>query len=284
MKNILAILTLISSLSLADTKKVTLEDFVAVRCSADSSEQVYFEWQGEVYSQVEGESQQRVFDIIGMNVARCFRDGDTVHQTTREIQVYVKPFTGKLMDNWLNPWTGEILPIVHVANSPVQVSFGEGFQLESKSTSDGRQTILFSVPLTYPNPLHGDERFLAYDPSPLYQATELFQFHYDETNKANVGITWSRISRFMPWMKMGDRQGSLIFHATGKRLKSYDELNPTLKKVIQERVPNFKYAPDCPLKSKNMTSWTYFKKHFDAYVSQSSLFPIDIRLEEDVCL
>ena len=59
-----------SLMSTADV--VNLEDFLEIRCSNNSDEQVYFQWQGEAYAQLPGESQTRVFDILGMNVARCF--------------------------------------------------------------------------------------------------------------------------------------------------------------------------------------------------------------------
>ena len=171
-----------------------------------------------------------------------------VYLSSREVQIYLQPYTGRVVDKWLNPWTGEILPVMHVANSPVQVRFGEGLQLQSKTTSTNRQTIVSSVTLSYPNPLADDPIYKPYDPKKLYQASELFQFHYDVDNKKNAGISWSRVSGFLPWMKMGAKSGNLIFHAAGRRLSDYNNLHPTLRKIISERAPLFRNAPTCPLK------------------------------------
>ena len=46
-----------------------------------------------------------------------------------------------------------------------------------------------------------------------------------------------------------------------------------LKKEIETRVPMFKDAPSEKIEGEEMTSWQYFKLHFDAY-QQGATFPI----------
>lgn len=283
MKSIILGLAILSGIAFGQDNLVSRSDFVDIRCDVDSNVDTYYEWYGEMFSQVPGERQKLLFNVVGMNVAKCFKRGDKVYQTTREIQMYVDPYTGKIVDQWTNPWTGETIPVMHVANSPVQVTFYDDFYLSSKPTAENRQSIMSSIPLTYPNPLYGDDRFKEYDPYPLYHATELFQYHFNENNLKDVGISWTRVSRFLPWMKMADRPGSLIFHTIGKRVKAYADLHPTVKLAIETRVPNYKYAPTCPLENRNETSWTYFKKHFDSYLKGNVTFPIDLKLEDDIC-
>ena len=75
---------------------------------------------------------------------------------------------------------------------------------------------------------------------------------------------------------MGQRSGHLIYSALGKKVKGFDDLPAILKKEIETRVPLFKDAPPAKLEDAEMTSWQYFKHHFEAY-QQGATFPIPER-------
>lgn len=274
-----------TAFSKEDPSELTLnmEEFFKIRCDLDSTKQVYYEWHGEMFGEVEGQKQKHIFNVSGMNVARCFfKDGKAI-LTTREIMLYLDPLSNKIIDTWTNPWTNEEIPVMHVANSPVQNKLPIEMTLKAHKTVSNSYTLMASHPLTYPNPLYGDERFTEHDPKKLYQAHELFQYHFSPNEPTKVSISWSRVSHFLPWMKMGSFDGKLVFHTYGKRVNSYAKLDSTIKEVVETRVPGFKNAPTCILKNKNETSWTYFKKHFDTYLSKSSVFPIDHDLNDDIC-
>jgi hypothetical protein len=78
------------------------------------------------------------------------------------------------------------------------------------------------------------------------------------------------MSKFAPFMKMGDKQGYLAYHCTGIKLpqgSTYKDLQHSLLiKEIDEHMKSYataadEYNPDL----KNVTSWTYFRDHFDVY-------------------
>lgn len=48
-------------------------ELVRTRCSTDKRN-VYTEWTGSIYAYVPQEEQQKLFNIIGMNVARCLKN------------------------------------------------------------------------------------------------------------------------------------------------------------------------------------------------------------------
>lgn len=178
------------------------------------------------------------------------------------------------------------LPVVHVANSPVQ-------QKLPNVNYPILRTYPFSVlsldiPLFYPNPLAKSE-YAPYAPQAMYQAGEFFKFNFatrDLAHKATslpTSFTWNRLSQWLPWMKMGDRPGQLVFTGQGSKIGSPDELNYLLYNTIKNRSPLYMRAPKCVLNTTDMTSWKYFAKYFQEYL-QGSLFPIYESKETHPCV
>lgn len=77
------------------------------------------------------------------------------------------------------------------------------------------------------------------------------------------------MSKFAPFMKMGKKEGYLAYHCTGFKLpqgSTYKDLNPLLVKEIDKHMKSYaKAADEYDPSQKNVTSWTYFKDHFDVY-------------------
>lgn len=250
-----------------------------IQCSTiDNLEKTYV-WHGKAYSRRAGERDRQLFGLLGMNVRKCVtvrneKGEEGYRQVTREIMLYLDPRTGELMDSWENPWTGETLEVVHVANDPVNArpNFGYGrdgkvAELSMRKVGEYWQMSI-EVPLFYHNVLAGDyQKYVG----GTYHATEIFDFYgnYDDlvnadTTHVNPGVAWVRISDWLPWMEMNGREGGMYFNAQGAKLDSWDELPKLMKDQIARHYPEYTNAPDADDDRPNETSWTYFKKVFDA--------------------
>ncbi|MBE9227934.1 DUF1838 domain-containing protein [Phormidium sp. LEGE 05292] len=258
-------------------KEFDTKEWVKVRSSLDGN-QTFLTWTGSIYSFVPGEKKKRLFNIVGMSVSRCIaNDDETWDFTSRELTYYLDPQTDEILHKWENPWTGETVTVVHVANSPVEGHFKGKFpgQVNGEIT-----TFVFDLFPTYPNSLAKDESFSDYSPQETYQAAELFKLtvptkdleNPDTVTVSEMFISWDRIGPWLPWMKMGNRVGNLIYSACGLKVKEFTDLPQLLQDEINTRVPLYKNAPKSPL-DDDMTSWTYFKKHFEAYLA-GERFPI----------
>jgi hypothetical protein len=296
----LALATMPVSHSFAqNSEEVSAKDFARMRCALDESD-VYIQWRGNVYGQIEGERQKLLFDILGVNVARCLQSAtggwDLV---TRELQLYRDPSTGETIHTWTNPWTSEVVPVMHVANDPVSHPLAPKPYMAQRAGD--RLVFSVDVPLTYPNPLAGATEFEPYGNQPLYQAIEMFRFFIpadslraakakpgtaaasEETPRLNeVTLAWTRVSPWLPWMKMGARPGTLVSSAVGVKLPSYDALDPALRAEIDGRLPRYRFAPRCVPAARNVTSWTSFQQHFADYLS-GARFPLPAPSLDDVC-
>jgi hypothetical protein len=263
----------------AQIQELDTQQWVKTRSSLDPHESTFLIWTGKIYTFIPGEKRKLLFKIVGVSVSRCLPQAEGSWDfISRELTYYLDPQTEEILQKWENPWTGEIVPVIHVANNPVQGHFQGKFpaQVDNDST-----TFVFDIFPTYPNPLAEDQKFAAYSPFTTYQASELFKITVPTADLWNaqlptvsqLRLSWDRIGQWLPWMKMGDCPGYLIYSASGKKVGGFTELPPLLQNEINTRVPLYKNAPKAFLEGEDMTSWLYFKQHFDAYLA-GEIFPI----------
>lgn len=255
------------------------QQWVKTRSSLDRSQSNFLAWKGSIYAFVPGEKRNRLFKMLGMSVSRCIpNEKGGWDFTSRELTYYLHPETEEILRKWENPWTGELLTVMHVANNPVQGLFKGQFPA---LVEGDRTTFVFDLFSTYPNPLAEDPKFADYSPNPTYQAAELFKLtvpteelmNPEVLSVSNLQLCWDRIGPWVPWMKMGDRPGQLIYSAYGTKVNGFTELPQLLRDEIDTRVPLYKNAPQSCLDVEDVTSWLYFKKHFDDYLAGEN-FPL----------
>jgi len=265
------------------TDTATTAQLVRLRCAHDGRE-VVTTWTGSAYAFVPGEAPRRVFGLLGMNVARCLRVNERWHLTSRELMYYLDPASGTVLDRWTNPWTTEVVPVVHVANRLVQNELAGPVPLE---TIGDTATLAFDIPLFYPNPLAADDELRRYSPAPFYQAAEMFTFVASASALADelrptvpdLTFSWKRLGPWLPWMNQGERPGYLLYSAHGHKLADHEVLPSVLR---DPRLPLYEHAPRCVVAARNETSWTYFGRHGQDYLA-GARFPLPAPIDPTEC-
>jgi hypothetical protein len=245
-----------------------------IGCSTIDAKPITYWWHGSAYSRRQGERDKLLFEVEGMNVRSCTsisdaEKGDGYKLVSREILLYKDPKTGEVLSTWDNPWSGETVDVLHVANDPVNFTAYKVGRDGKPSTFTG--TIMgdrwwnsTEVPLWYPNPLAS-----AYQKEigGTYHATEMFNFMGDtdslfstETSTAEVQVGWARMSDWLPWMMMNGREGVIYMHTAGRKLDSWDDLSETMKDEINTHYPDYVGPPPSDDPRRNETSWLYYKK------------------------
>lgn len=253
--------------------------FRKIQCSTEDGRPTVYYWKGETYSRVPGEPDRLLFRFQGMNVRQCATVRDAVRgtgfrQVSRELLFYEDPASGQIVDEWRNPWSGETVKVLHVANDPVNfrapifpvLADGKPYRTDIEVMGDhwwGTTT----VPLFYPNPLGGDYQEYV---GGTYHATDMFNFfgHMSDLadagkHSADVSVAWARVSDWLPWMKMRGRAGLLYFNGAGRKLDSYAELPESMRSAIEARAPLFRDPPPVDDQRPNETSWTSFRKQME---------------------
>jgi hypothetical protein len=267
-----------------NTPEGAIAAFRKVQCSTEDRRPTVYYWTGETFSRVPGEPDKRLFRFEGMNTRQCVTVTDPVRGTgfrmvSREILFYQDPATGEIIDEWQNPWSGEKVKVLHIANDPVNFRApifpvrADGKPYETDVTVMGDHWWgTTTVPLFYRNPLAGDYQDYV---GGTYHATEMFNFFgrvSDLTDasrhSADVNVAWARISEWLPWMKMRGRAGLLYFNGAGLKLDGYADLPAGMRAAIEARGPIFREPPPVDDQRPNETSWTYFKKQMESAQKQ----------------
>ncbi len=240
----------------------------------------YGMWEGRMLARLPGERDRVVFQVVGINVRQCARLSDPVRgpgyrSVSREIMIYLDPATGEILDQWPNPWTGETVRVIHVANDPVNMRAPTHALREDRTPHRIRlrhygDTLVASneVPLFYTNPLAGDYQDYV---GGHYHAMEIFNTFYPAADLLDPRVTrigesrisWQRISGWLPWMKMGSRPGLLVFNATGFSTFDRSKVAPILRQVLDERYPDYWTPPPVDDARPNETTWTVTKRAID---------------------
>jgi len=249
----------------ADALKITRK----IACSTVDGEPATYWWFGKAYSRRQGERDIHLFDVEGMNVRACASTPDGGFKlVSRELLMYRDKETGDVLKTWDNPWTGETVDVLHVANDPVNGKYSP----KARDGSDYKWSGVISgdvwwqtatVPLYYPNVLGSEYQA---EVGPWYHATEMFNFFGptdslldpESTGAEGVEVGWARMSDWLPWMKMSGREGIIYMHTAGKKLGSWDELPTWFKEEIDKNYPKYRNPPPTDDERKNVTSWSYY--------------------------
>lgn len=252
-------------------------------CSLVEGKPTIWWWEGKVFSRRPGEKDRHLFNVQGMNIRACkmFDDpkrGLGYRSVSREVMFHLDPVTNDVMRTWKNPWSGEEVEVIQVNNDPVNMraptyAFDEegkpaakwrSFQLGNFMLSGGGAARLF-----YTNPLAGDyQEYVGGD----YHAMEFGTDHINmeelldpnTTEAQDAVLSWARTSKWLPWMKMGDRDGVVIYHTAGIKAQAFDDLPEPMKSEIKTNYPIYQQPPPLDDKRPNETTWTVVKKKVDA--------------------
>jgi Protein of unknown function (DUF1838) len=208
----------------------------------------FTDWQVTVYAVEPGKKAVAIMRLDGFNVGRFAKQPDGGFQwMSREVAYYRDLKTGKILNEWDNPITGQKNQVLQVINDPVNSKF-------AAAAAPGQSMLPWNV--------RGDDVFLKMD-IPLAYPNALQPTDYPEEKLTSIPLTyaWTRTGPWLPWMKMGTRPGYVLYSGQGKKLKSADELDPMVRETTMKLHPDFMAAPKT-FTTPNETSWTYYKKQF----------------------
>jgi len=268
------------ALDLSDSADVIRAE-IRLNCSSDPAHPRISWMTGELFARRQGEADRRVFRVQGINTRACEQTNDPqrgpgYRSVTREAIFYLDPDTGEMLREWKNPWTGETLPVVHMFNDPVNMAQPRFARDES------------GKPVSWPGRIVGnfaiqERRSSFLRDSPLgggYQAFVGGRYQAVEISTTIVPVdawlgpkprqpipvvsAWTRISPWLPWMKMGDREGQTVLVATWQGAASIDELPDPLRGLLKG--PDYAlYATAPPLDDArpSVFSWDGIKRALD---------------------
>lgn len=237
-----------------------------IRLRGDSTgKPVVFGWSGFVYAFLPEQRPQCLFAFQGFSVGKIQPDGKNTLLLTREAAFYLHPQTGKILEEWHNPFNGRTLPVIHIWNDPVNQLHSPTFNMPITELGE---TLCWhaDILLHYPSPLPRAQ-YPQNSASDFYQGGEFFQFYVRRTDLENAALTslpcelgWTRLSQWLPWMQMANTPGNLLFQCRGYKLPNgFTDLPQQIREYVQTHNPQFQHPPEHDSED-NETSWTYYRK------------------------
>jgi len=285
---VLATVFSVASASAADKLDLTKPDDimkaqVKTSCSLVEGKPTIYWWEGKVYGRRQGEKDRHLFNVQGMNIRACrtFNDpkrGFGYRSVSREVMFHLDPVTNEVLRTWKNPWSGETVDVIQVNNDPVNMrapTYARDengkptaqlrmFAHDGSFLSGGEAARLF-----YNNPMAGDyQEFVGGTYHAMEFGTNAVDMKElldgDSTEATDAVLSWARVSKWLPWMKMGDRDGVVVYHTAGIKARSFDDLPQPMKGEIETNYPIYRAPPPLDDARPNETTWTVVKKAVDA--------------------
>ncbi len=248
-----------------------LDTFMRMRSTSDGRD-TFANWWVTVFAVLPGERPREIFRLDGFNVGRFVKAADgSAEFLTREAAYYRDLKTGEFLKEWMNPFTNERVAVLHVLNDPVNSRWaapkaGEAGRLPFMQNGDD-VFLRLDIPLAYPNALQPAD-YPAESSGPTYLASEHFTFFsktrdLSDAKATTVPLTyaWARTGPWLPWMKMGQRPGYLLYSGHGKKFAKFDDLPADLRDYTRANHPLYMKSPETFV-APNETSWSYYKKLF----------------------
>ena len=225
--------------------------------------------------------------VEGFGVVRTEEQPDGSFRVfNRECAFYKDLKTGEFIDTWINPYTKEVCDVKPIHNLTVNAHLIVSKKFAGTAIEMDFDGTLMEVPLRLGWENFGDKLFSTFEvhtafPSELtpekwpresagkvLRIAEIFQrvasladVENPDTTSADYSGTWTRLGPWLPWMRQGQADGSLLFRTFMTKLEGIDQLPAGLRKITEERLPEFFQAPPASSwGSKNDSSFSVYAK------------------------
>jgi hypothetical protein len=231
---------------------------------------------GEVWGWVPGEGNRLLFKSYGIGASHVERVDNGWRFYHREIMYYLDPQSGEILTDWVNPYTGKRVEVMHIINDPVNRFY---------SLSGGR----FSAP--FPYTVHDDDlvfrisvfsfrdsvmpraEYPLHSANNKYQAAELWtmngrlsEVNNPDVTSASCVTSWARVGQWLPFMEMGNRPGIMVYHSDSyKLLRGAAEIPAYIRNYTEKHHPQYLESPKIwQGLEENESQLTESKKEIDA--------------------
>ncbi len=236
----------------------------------DFGQQKFGWFKGDVLGVKPGERVRKLFGFEGFSFARLVKDEDGKYQKLlREVGYYTDLKTGEVLEEYENPYTGETVKVVHIANdpfnsmiAPVRVLGGPSygglnkakrreipFLLPWQEVSDDKVMVHRDIHLYYPSALQPD-KWPRESSGKMNRVSEMFSFVVNRADLANPELTtiehagsWHRITPWLPWMLMGQAEGHCNYNCVQGAFNDMRMLSPQVRAYAEKHHPKYFEAP-----------------------------------------
>lgn len=246
-----------SALDLSDGKK-RLRAFMRLRGSLDQALVVGC-ISGRYYGVV-GAEVRPLYGVTASTFARYRELPDGRFEGfTYEVAYFTDLETGKVMDRWANPYTGETVDVAHTFSKPARVVIGEDLAIKAEPAIPGLQIRHATLsPLIIGQDLWWTEEVLTEAQIPgmakplNYSEVVTFQTSVAElaannAKRVTCRNAYTSVVNWRPWLKMGEAPGHLMGNGAGAWGVAMKDLPAAWLEATKARHPDVLADPGAKL-------------------------------------
>lgn len=232
-----------------------------------------FGWfKGMVHGVRPGEAVRDLFGFSGFSAAKLLPSIDPEYpgyrKVLREVGFYYDLATGDIMETWENPYLGETVKVVPIANdpfnSPITAYIPPAPKYGGLNTVERERipmlldwerrgnhlSLARRINLFYPAALQPD-KWPRESSGKFNRVSEMFLYHLNwddmqDPSKTSVEANgvWNRITPWLPWMLMGPTPGHCFYSCFFGAVDSLDYVDPKVLEYAAKHYPKYFEAPE----------------------------------------
>ncbi len=232
-------------------------------------QEVYMQYYGEIHSFMGKETPLPLLALKGLIRLRWTPNGDgTYTYSNYDHGLFCDVETGKVLDSFENPLTGETNTPLHYNSGPLSSTIGleDGHENPTKKqwrVSGNQILVRNSRTSSFPNPLQPEiwGKASTGERVPVLSSStyigDVREVADPKLHTVDTDHIWNFATGYPAWMLMGQTEGVVLWHWTARKFANKAEIDPFILSEITERVPDFMTADKpWPLRSDGWTQYT----------------------------
>lgn len=205
-------------------------------------EDVPWWYTGRIYAQMGDEAPAHLFNLEGTEIywVRQMDDG-SFSISGRTLTFFRDKQTGEMIREFRNPYTGKVNEVDanRLGGQDSSIYAAGGWRLTSKLMArEGSRPWLVEWHRSGDLAWFTSSRYAQQLPQPWLESMTVFcpvaALQDPDVHRLPTHFTSTYLSPWQRWLEMGDRPGHLVWHSSGKKLDSVDELPAEYRQRVED--------------------------------------------------
>lgn len=244
------------------------EAYAKLNGHTDPAKEKFGWFSGKAFGVKPNQKNLELCGFEGFSVSRLLRNEDgSYRKLLREVGFYTDLKTGEVLETFENPYTGETVKVVPVANDPYNYTISEfypeppsygGLNKEKKPRipllldwkKKGDTVFLTTdIHLYYPSALQPDE-WPRESPGEMTRVSEMFRYYMDAKDVGDPSLTsiphvgsWVRETPWFPWLLMDQADGHCMYVVDFGNGDTIDVIDDRIVEAARKIDPKYLSAP-----------------------------------------
>lgn len=233
---------------------------------------IYSWFSGYLWGIIPNEAPKPLVTLQGLAKSNWQKDGNQVTKESFDLGFFGDLETGEVLQEWKNPYTNKIVQPFHfmygggskTTYSKEGIKSGDTLkpykmhwmQSGDQMWMDEYGSFSFKSPLQpeeWPKASPGKQ--MHFGSSTTYMTTKSELFNPNNTT-CNQTFFWTAVNSWEPWLHMGQREGYVMWRATGRKIFDIADIPDSMKSYVAKVQPNY-FTDKIPWQGRRSTYTSY---------------------------